>query len=55
MAGDILSQSEIDALLCALSTGEMTADEMKKEEETEKLKCMTLNVLFVFQKIKFEV
>ena len=36
MAGDVLSQSEIDALLSALSTGEMTADEMKKEEETRK-------------------
>lgn len=38
MAGDVLSQSEIDALLSALSTGEMTADEMKKEEETRKVK-----------------
>lgn len=35
---DVLSQSEIDALLSALSTGEMTADEMKKEEETRKVK-----------------
>ena len=38
MAGDILSQSEIDALLCALSTGEMTAEDMKNEEETRKVK-----------------
>ncbi|AYC29250.1 flagellar motor switch protein FliM [Paenisporosarcina cavernae] len=38
MAGDVLSQNEIDALLSALSTGEMTADEIKKEEETKKVK-----------------
>jgi len=38
MAGDVLSQSEIDALLSAISTGEMSADEMKKEEETKKVK-----------------
>ena len=33
MAGDILSQNEIDALLSALSTGEMSAEDMKTEEE----------------------
>ena len=38
LAGDILSQTEIDALLSALSTGEMSADDMKKEEETQKSK-----------------
>lgn len=38
MAGDILSQSEIDALLSALSTGEMTADEMKSEQEAKKVR-----------------
>ncbi|BAQ10525.1 flagellar motor switch protein flim [Bacillus sp. OxB-1] len=38
MSGDILSQNEIDALLSALSTGEMSAEEMKKEEETRKVK-----------------
>ncbi|MFC5603072.1 flagellar motor switch protein FliM [Sporosarcina koreensis] len=38
MPGDILSQNEIDALLSALSTGEMSAEEMKKEEETRKVK-----------------
>ena len=32
MSGDVLSQSEIDALLSAISTGEMNADELKKEE-----------------------
>ncbi|REB09764.1 flagellar motor switch protein FliM [Sporosarcina sp. BI001-red] len=38
MSGDILSQNEIDALLSAISTGEMTADEIKKEDETKKVK-----------------
>lgn len=38
MAGDVLSQSEIDALLSAISTGEMSADDMKKEEEVRKVK-----------------
>ena len=38
MAGDVLSQSEIDALLSAISTGEMSADDIKKEEETRKVK-----------------
>ncbi|WP_017727320.1 flagellar motor switch protein FliM [Halalkalibacterium ligniniphilum] len=35
---DILSQGEIDALLSALSTGEMDADELKKEELEKKIK-----------------
>lgn len=38
MPGDVLSQSEIDALLSALSTGEMTADDVKAEEEKKKVK-----------------
>ncbi|RFU61535.1 flagellar motor switch protein FliM [Peribacillus glennii] len=38
MSGDVLSQSEIDALLSALSTGEMDADELKKEETEKKVK-----------------
>lgn len=38
MAGDVLSQSEIDALLSAISTGEMSADDMKKEDEAKKVK-----------------
>ncbi|GER65632.1 flagellar motor switch protein FliM [Weizmannia acidilactici] len=37
MPEEILSQSEIDALLSALSTGEMKAEEIKKEE-TQKVK-----------------
>ncbi|MGE7672536.1 flagellar motor switch protein FliM [Lysinibacillus sp. NPDC094403] len=38
MAGDVLSQSEIDALLSAISTGEMSADDIKKEDEGRKVK-----------------
>ena len=35
---DVLSQSEIDALLAALSTGELTPDEVPEEEEKQKVK-----------------
>jgi flagellar motor switch protein FliM len=35
---EVLSQSEIDALLAALSSGEMNADELKKEEVEKKVK-----------------
>lgn len=38
MAGEILSQNEIDALLSAISTGEMDAEELKKEEIEKKVK-----------------
>ncbi|MRX70602.1 flagellar motor switch protein FliM [Bacillus lacus] len=38
MSGEILSQNEIDALLSALSTGEMDAEELKKEEAERKVK-----------------
>ena len=38
MSGEVLSQSEIDALLSALSTGEMNADELKKEESEKRVK-----------------
>ncbi|MGN1385239.1 MAG: flagellar motor switch protein FliM [Bacillus sp. (in: firmicutes)] len=38
MSSEILSQNEIDALLSALSTGEMDADELKKEESVRKVK-----------------
>lgn len=34
---DVLSQGEIDALLAALSSGEMDAEELKKEEPTKKI------------------
>jgi flagellar motor switch protein FliM len=36
--GEVLSQSEIDALLSALSAGEVSAEEIKKEEEEKKVK-----------------
>jgi len=35
---EVLSQSEIDALLAALSSGEMDANELKKEETERKVK-----------------
>ncbi|MEY7998820.1 flagellar motor switch protein FliM [Clostridium sp. Mt-5] len=35
---DVLSQNEIDALLAALSAGELTPDEVPKEEEKQKIK-----------------
>ncbi|SFG01644.1 flagellar motor switch protein FliM [Sporolactobacillus nakayamae] len=35
---DVLSQSEIDALLSALSTGEMDAEELKSEEKKSKIR-----------------
>ncbi|WP_234119583.1 flagellar motor switch protein FliM [Clostridium hydrogenum] len=35
---DVLSQSEIDALLSALSSGEIQPDELPKEEEKQKVK-----------------
>ena len=38
MSADILSQNEIDALLSALSTGEMSAEDIKIEEETRKVR-----------------
>ncbi|TDL89630.1 flagellar motor switch protein FliM [Vibrio vulnificus] len=38
MSGEILSQNEIDALLSAISTGEMDADDLKKEEVEKRVK-----------------
>lgn len=38
MSGDVLSQSEIDQLLSALSTGAVTAEEVKEEEKQKKVK-----------------
>ncbi|MCA1030080.1 flagellar motor switch protein FliM [Bacillus timonensis] len=38
MSGEVLSQNEIDALLSALSTGEMNADDLKKEEAEKKVR-----------------
>lgn len=38
MVDEVLSQNEIDALLSALSTGEMDAEELKQEEENKKIR-----------------
>ncbi|GEL75869.1 flagellar motor switch protein FliM [Tenuibacillus multivorans] len=38
MSEDVLSQGEIDALLSAISSGEMDADELKQEETEQKVK-----------------
>lgn len=38
MADEVLSQNEIDALLSAISSGEMDAEELKKEEEEKKVR-----------------
>ena len=38
MAGDVLSQSEIDELLSALSTGVVTAEDIKSEQKQRKIK-----------------
>ena len=38
MAGDVLSQNEIDELLSALSTGTVSAEEIKDEEKQKKIK-----------------
>ncbi|MBS4217742.1 flagellar motor switch protein FliM [Bacillus sp. FJAT-49711] len=38
MPEDVLSQSEIDALLSAISTGEMSADDFKRDEDVKKVK-----------------
>ena len=38
MADDVLSQSEIDKLLSAISTGDVSAEEIKKEDEQKKVK-----------------
>ncbi len=38
LSGEVLSQNEIDALLSALSTGEMDAEALKKEQSEKKVK-----------------
>lgn len=38
MADEVLSQSEIDALLSALSSGEMDANQLKQEEQDKKVR-----------------
>lgn len=38
MAEEVLSQNEIDALLSAISSGEMDADELKQDEKAKKVR-----------------
>lgn len=38
MVDEVLSQNEIDALLSAITSGEMNAEELKKEEEEKKVR-----------------
>lgn len=38
MVDEVLSQSEIDALLSAITSGEMNADELKQEEQEKKIR-----------------
>lgn len=51
---DVLSQNEIDALLAALSSGEMDAEELKKEETARRSDPTILNVQYAFRRIIFE-
>jgi flagellar motor switch protein FliM len=50
VAEEVLSQNEIDALLSALSTGEMDADELKKEESEKKVKAYDFKRALRFSK-----
>ena len=50
LAGDILSQSEIDALLSALSTGEMSADDMKNDQDAKKVRAYDFKRALRFSK-----
>ncbi|GGL44051.1 flagellar motor switch protein FliM [Sporolactobacillus putidus] len=47
---DILSQSEIDALLSAISTGEMDAEELKKEESKPRVRAYDFKRALRFSK-----
>lgn len=47
---DVLSQNEIDALLAALSSGEMDAEELKKEETQKKVKSYNFKRALRFSK-----
>lgn len=48
---DVLSQNEIDALLAALSSGEMDADELKKKKPRKESVLTISNGLYAFQRI----
>lgn len=47
---DVLSQNEIDALLAALSSGEMDAEELKKEDNQKKVKAYDFKRAMRFSK-----
>lgn len=47
---DVLSQNEIDALLAALSSGEMDAEELKKEETQKKVRAYDFKRAMRFSK-----
>jgi flagellar motor switch protein FliM len=44
---DVLSQSEIDALLSALSTGELESEEIGKEDDKHNLFMIIMRELFL--------
>ncbi|TYR82727.1 flagellar motor switch protein FliM [Priestia megaterium] len=50
MAGDVLSQNEIDALLSALSTGEMDADQLKSEDTKKRIRAYDFKRALRFSK-----
>ena len=52
---DVLSQNEIDALLAALSSGEMDAEELKKEETQKKVRAYDFKRAYVSLRIIFEL
>lgn len=50
---EILSQDEIDALLSAISSGEVSESDYTSVSEQKKVKSTTSNVLISFQRTKF--
>jgi flagellar motor switch protein FliM len=50
LLSEVLSQNEIDALLSALSSGEMDAEELKKEEKEQKVKAYDFRRALRFSK-----
>lgn len=55
MADEVLSQNEIDALLSALTTGDMDAEELKKKKVKKRFVSMISSERYDFQKTKFVV
>jgi len=52
---DVLSQEEIDRLLAALSQGEVSIEEVKKEGEEKKIRTYDFCALKNFRKSKLEL